>query len=200
MAHHKIKGLLKAGAKITVIAPEISNSIRRFNRRVTLVERTVAKPDISPHYALIFAATGAPDVNQTIGEWCETHRILCNTIDEPEAQRFIVPAILRRGAVTIAISTSGVNPFFARKTKEHLHELIGPEYTIFSRLLKKYRLIIKHRFPQVESRLEFWKTLFDMDPLASIRNGDSQKIETTLNMATGTDHNTEPRPRRSVRS
>ncbi|NDC83281.1 bifunctional precorrin-2 dehydrogenase/sirohydrochlorin ferrochelatase, partial [bacterium] len=107
IALEKVGNLLKAGAKITLISPTILPSIRRFNRRITFIEREFHADDISENYIIIFAATGESKLNASVSATCRSRRILCNTVDEPAFCHFIIPAIVRRGAITIAVSTSG---------------------------------------------------------------------------------------------
>ncbi|NBV43045.1 bifunctional precorrin-2 dehydrogenase/sirohydrochlorin ferrochelatase, partial [bacterium] len=117
IALEKIENLLKAGADITVISPEISASIRRFNRRLRLIERPFEMADLSTHYLLIFAATGESDLNAAVSLKCRELRVLCNTVDEPAYCHYIIPAIVRRGLLTVAVSTSGVSPLLAKTIK-----------------------------------------------------------------------------------
>lgn len=180
IALEKIQNLLKAGAKITVISPEILPSIRRFNRRITLIERPFEDSDISEIYQLIFAATGESKLNAAVSAECRRRRILCNTVDEPAHCHFIVPAMLRRGAITVAVSTSGVSPFLARELKDALRKIIGPEYTILTRILKKHRVSIKARFGSFQERLAFWRRFFDRDPIAAIQSGHRGDVESQL--------------------
>lgn len=185
IALEKIQNLLKAGAQVTVISPEVTTSIRRFNRRLTLIERPFAMSDISETYQLIFAATGESALNAAVSQECRHRRILCNTVDEPAYCHFIVPAMLRRGAITVAVSTSGVSPFMAREIKDLLKQVVGPEYTILSRILKKYRASIKMRFNSFQTRLAFWRVFFDSNPIEMIRTGRRNTVETQLIEASG---------------
>ncbi len=180
IALEKIQNLLKAGAAITVISPEISTSIRRFNRRLTLIERPFEMSDISEKYLLIFAATGESTLNAAVSKECLGRRILCNTVDEPAFCHYIIPAILRRGAITVAVSTSGVSPFMAREIKDRLKQIVGPEYTVLSRILKKYRTSIKARFNSFQERLAFWRVFFDSNPIQMIQDGERIAVEKKL--------------------
>lgn len=180
IALDKIQNLLKAGAQITVISPEISTSIRRFNRRLTFIERAFEMSDISETYQLIFAATGKSELNAAVSEECRHRRILCNTVDESAYCHFIVPAMLRRGSVTVTVSTSGVSPFMAREIKDLLKNVVGPEYTVLSRILKKYRNPIKARFGNLQERLGFWRQFFAGNPARKIREGRRALLEQEL--------------------
>lgn len=183
IALEKIENLLKAGAKITVISPDILPSIRRFNRRVTLIERPFRRWDLSTRYALIFAATGESALNQRVSAICRRKRILCNTVDDPAYCHFIIPALVRRGPLTIAISTSGVSPLLAKRLKRQLLEWLGPEATILTKLMQRYRLQVKQRFDGFSARLVFWSRFLDSDPLATIQREGPKSIQMGLERA-----------------
>ena len=177
IALEKIQNLLKAGAAITVISPEISPSIRRFNRRLTLIEREFEMGDISTAYILIFAATGDSELNSRVSKYCRDQRILCNTVDDPAYCHYIIPALVRRGKLTIAISTSGVSPLLAKTIKNKLKSIIGPEYTVLTRLMARYRQWVKDRYQTFAERLTFWEHFLRSNPLQKIRQGQLPQIE-----------------------
>lgn len=183
IALEKIQNLLKAGARITVIAPTILPAIRRFNRRVTLIERPFRRWDLSTRYLLVFAATGESDLNQWVSAACRRKRIWCNTVDDPAYCHYIIPALVRRGPLTIAISTSGVSPLLAKQIKRQLTEWIGPEYTILTRLMQAYRQQVKQRVSGFAGRLVFWSRFFDYDPVSVIKQEGRPHIEEGLKRA-----------------
>ena len=183
IALEKIQNLLKAGARITVIAPDILPSIRRFNRRVTLIERSFRRWDLSTRYVLVFAATGESDLNQWVSAACRRRRIWCNTVDDPAYCHYIIPALVRRGPLTIAISTSGVSPLLAKRIKQQLTEWVGPEYTVLTRLMQAYRQQVKQRVAGFAGRLVFWSRFFDYDPVKVIKQEGRYPIEEGLKKA-----------------
>lgn len=183
IALEKIQNLLKAGARITVIAPTILPSIRRFNRRVTLIERSFRRWDLSTRYLLVFAATGESDLNQWVSATCRRKRIWCNTVDDPAYCHYIIPALVRRGPLTIAISTSGVSPLLAKRIKRQLTEWMGPEYTVITRLMQRYRQQVKDRIAGFSGRLVFWSRFFDYDPVRVIKQEGLAHMEAGLKKA-----------------
>ena len=126
VATRKVKGLLEAGARITIIAPNVSEELR--GRDVTIVEREYRSGD-SKGYVLVFAATSSRDVNAQIGREAATLGIPANIADAPEECGFIVPARFGDGEVQIAVSTGGKDPRRAvavrDRIKDRVNELIG---------------------------------------------------------------------------
>ena len=178
IALEKIMNLLKSGPKITVIAPWIHPRILKFNKRIQCINRPFEPSDIIPHYLLVFGATGDSQLNQTISALCRQHRILCNTVDDPKYCHFIVPSLLRRGKLTVAISTAGVSPSLAKAVKDKLKQCLGCEYTVFSRWLVSFRQHVIATIPTLAGRMRFWKSFYQRDPLWHLRMGGVQRLIT----------------------
>ena len=155
IALEKIVNLLKAGACITVVAEQILPQIRRFSRRIRFFERAFELADITPDYTLVFGATGDHGLNQTISRFCAQERILCNAVDDPANCHFIVPAIVRRGRLTVAVSTAGVSPLLAKSTKEKLKNVFGRDYTVLTRFMADFRKQVFTRIFTQKARFLF---------------------------------------------
>ncbi len=178
IALEKIQNLLKAGAKITVVAPLIRPSVARFNKRITFINRAFEESDIQEKYALIFGATGDSDLNKIISTLCTEKRILCNAVDDPKYCHFIVPSIFRRGLLTAAISTSGVSPSLAQQIRKQLAFCIGPEVTILTRWLEIFRKSVQTRIPTLSGRMQFWRNFYAKDPRRVLRLHGKKHLET----------------------
>ncbi len=180
IAYEKILNLLKAGPQLTVIAPEIAPSVARFSHRIRFVKRMVnLESDITQDYALVFVATGDSHLNAQVSQICLQKRIWCNAVDDPRYCHFIVPSILRRGKVTVAISTAGVSPSLAKAIKTKLRQCLGIEYTILSRWLAVFRQEVIQRIPTLSGRMLFWKAFYGQDPLWQIRVGKRSSLTTS---------------------
>jgi siroheme synthase-like protein len=177
IALEKIQNLLKAGPKITVIAPLIRPGVARFNRRITFINREVYLSDITEKYLLVFCATGDSELNAKVSQYCLERRILCNTVDDPKWCHFIVPSMFRRGYLTIAISTAGVSPSLAKKIKASLREWIGPEYTQYTRWLFGFRETIKANIPTLSERMKFWTFFYKQEPLKLLKSSSIKTLE-----------------------
>ncbi len=181
IALEKVRNLLKAGAQITLIAPQILPSLRRFNRRVTLIERAFAFSDLEERFLLVFCATEDTTLNAQISTQCREKRLLCNTVDDPQWCHFIVPSMLRRGALTVAISTAGVSPTLAKQLKQELLATLDVTYTRLTRWLKGYRTRLKSRIPTLEGRKVFWTQFYAQNPLKILREKGEKGLEDLVN-------------------
>jgi precorrin-2 dehydrogenase / sirohydrochlorin ferrochelatase len=125
----KIRGLLPTGAKIRVIAREASEVVRQWasNGEIVLEERGFILSDLDDVF-LVVVATSSRDVNELIFLEAQSRRILCNVVDVPEQCDFYYPAVVQRGDLQIAISTSGQSPSLAQKIRQQLERQFGPGY------------------------------------------------------------------------
>jgi precorrin-2 dehydrogenase/sirohydrochlorin ferrochelatase len=121
VARRKVEALLRVDAHVVVIAPEIAPEIQRLaeGRELQLVARQFEPTDLDGAL-LAFAATGDRDVNRAVAEAAADRHILVNVADAPAACDFTVPSQVQRGDITVAISTGGRSPAFARYLREQL--------------------------------------------------------------------------------
>lgn len=125
----KIRGFLTTGARIRVIALEASEAVREWadNGDIILDERTFVLSDLDSAF-LVVVATSSRDLNELIFQEATARRILCNVVDVPGQCDFYYPAVVRRGDLQIAISTSGQSPSLAQKIRQQLERQFGPGY------------------------------------------------------------------------
>jgi len=125
----KIRGLLPTGAKIRVVAREASQAVRQWarNGEIILEERGFASSDLG-NVALVVVATSSRDLNELVFREAQSRRILCNVVDVPERCDFYYPAVVQRGDLQIAISTTGQSPSLAQKIRQQLERQFGPGY------------------------------------------------------------------------
>lgn len=129
IAASKLEALLDAGAQVTVIAPRACTSVEREARagKLRWHAREFATNDLDGVF-LAIAATNSPAVNEAVFRACGERGALCNVVDDPEHCDFFYPAVVRRGALQIAISTGGRSPALARRLRVELERQFGPEY------------------------------------------------------------------------
>lgn len=170
IAARKVVGLLEAGAPVTVISPAVVPELTSLAEQgyITLLERSYSAGDLAGAF-LVFAATDDPAVNQAV--WDEGSRLGClvNAVDDPDHSNFIMPAVVRRGEMSIAISTGGASPALARRLREWLETLIGPEYGELVALLAELRPELLSKFAPGEPRLEAALRLVDSELLEVIK-------------------------------
>ena len=130
--------------------------------------------------ALVMAATDDPEVNARVSAAAQARSIWVNVADAPELCTFIVPAQVRRGDLTLAISTGGASPALARKLREELQQHFGPEYVPYLALLQgiRERLLEDRRGHPDNSRL--FRRLVDSPLLETVARGDRARIVSLL--------------------
>jgi precorrin-2 dehydrogenase/sirohydrochlorin ferrochelatase len=136
----KIAGLLAAGAHVRVVAPKATKRIRKWSRegKVRWLRREFRDSDLA-ECLLVVAATSSSKLHQRISRLARRRGILCNVVDVPELCDFYYPAVVRRGALQIAVSTSGESPALAQRLRKKLEKEFGPEYEAWLRELGKSR-------------------------------------------------------------
>lgn len=164
VAARKVKDLLEAGGRVTVISPKLTPELQSLvdDEQVTLIRRPYRAGDLSDAF-LVIAATGDSYVNQKV--WHEAEQIGClvNVVDDPAHCNFIMPAVVRHGDVTIAVSTGGASPALARRLRERLEQIIGPEYGQLASLLAELRPQVRSRYKDQAERRRAALRLVDSD-------------------------------------
>jgi uroporphyrin-III C-methyltransferase/precorrin-2 dehydrogenase/sirohydrochlorin ferrochelatase len=161
IALRKIRLQLKAGAKITVIAPELCSELREeFGTQIGHLARRFEDTDIEG-YRLITAATDQSAVNQRISHLAQAKNIPVNVVDEPELCSFITPAIVERPPMTIGISTGGAAPVLARKVRSLIETTIPAGYGRLAAAMNQTRDALKDKLPDEQQRRAFWEDVVD---------------------------------------
>lgn len=125
----KIAHLLQAQAKISVVSPEGTEAVRSWarHRKISWHRRKYRRSDLKGVY-LVVAATSSPKTHKEIYREAQRRGILCNVADVPPLCDFYFPAVVRRGPLVIAISTSGQSPALAQRLRKQLEMQFGEEY------------------------------------------------------------------------
>jgi precorrin-2 dehydrogenase/sirohydrochlorin ferrochelatase len=170
VAARKVGGLLEADARVTVISPILTPELETLAeaRRIAVIGRPYRQGDLAGAF-LVIAAANDPDVNQAVWQEAEQRGCLVNVVDDPAHCNFITPAIVRRGDVTLAISTGGASPALARRLREQLEAQVGPEYGELARLLAELRPELRARYGEEKARQEAAFRLVDSDLLSIIK-------------------------------
>lgn len=167
VAARKAQALLDAGAPVTVISPEFSTgfqSLLNSYQEMQMIQRSYQPGDLAGAFVVI-AATDNPPVNQSVWQEALQRGCLINVVDDPEHSNFILPAVVQRGEVKIAVTTGGASPALARRLRERLESLLGQEYSDLARLLAELRPELQRRFAPGEPRLQAALRLVDSDLL-----------------------------------
>jgi len=129
---------------------------------------------------LVIACTSNKKVNQRISDLCTEQNILCNIADQPEAGSFIVPASIQRGALTIAVSTSGQSPAMAKHIRRELQENFGEEYASMLALMGHIRPLLLELGMETPKNTAVFRELVNSDLLAAIKGQDLDAAQEIL--------------------
>ncbi len=157
VAERKILSLLKAGAKVVVVSPTVTEKLSRHAEKgsITHIKRCYQRGDLKDSF-LTIAATDSKKVNARVAREAP---LLCNVIDSAELSNFIVPSSISRGDLMIAISTGGGSPALARAIRLELENLYGPEFEQYLRKVKGQRVKAMKEFSDPQERSNYLKAL-----------------------------------------
>jgi precorrin-2 dehydrogenase len=129
VGERKVQALLRSGADITVVSPRLTADLAGLARvgLITHRPRPFRRADVRGAI-LVIAATGVPHVDAAVAAEARRQRALVNVVDRPAVCDVILPSVLRRGPLQIAVSTGGRSPALAREIRRRLERVIGPEY------------------------------------------------------------------------
>ena len=164
VALRKVKGLLEVGASVTLISPKITQALEKLSQTVSLrlIQRDYHPGDLRGAF-LVIAATDDPRVNQAVWDEAQQENCLINVVDDPAHCNFIIPAQVRHGDFSIAVSTGGASPALARRLREQLESDFGPEYGALTALMRELRPILLSSYPPGKARLVAALRLVDSD-------------------------------------
>ena len=140
VAEGKISGLLDAAAKVRVVAPEATAQVKSWAAagHIEWLARP-AEPSDLDGMLLVVAATDSHELHENIHAEARLRGVLCNVVDVPELCDFYYPAVAQRGALQIAVSTSGQSPALAQRLRKELEQQFGPEYEAWLKQLGEER-------------------------------------------------------------
>ena len=160
VAARKISLLRKAGAVVHVISPELCGELQVLADKghIQHLQREFAEADLDG-CALVIAATDDRAVNENISALANARLLPVNVVDNPDLCSFIMPSIIDRSPVQIAVSTGGASPVLARMIRTRLEGLIPASYGRLGALVEGFRDKVKAAFPNVEMRRTFWENI-----------------------------------------
>lgn len=173
VAERKVLSLLNSGAVVKVISPAITEMLRRQKERgrIKHIRRNYKSGDLKDAF-LVIAATSDERINRKISEEAPC---LVNVVDRPEMANFIVPAVVSRGPMTIAVSTSGASPAMAREIRKELELLYGKAFAQYLKFLKQMRQMVLKDVPDKEARERFFKEVASENIIRLLREKGFEK-------------------------
>ena len=181
VAARKIVFLLNCEANITVISPQIKEEINAFvqEKKIELIDRKYQEKDLNNAF-LVIVATDDQELNKQISHEARNKGILVNMVDSAEDSTVILPAVLSRGSLSIAVSTEGKSPALAKKIRDDLREVFGKEYIGFVELLGNLRQVVKTTFDQPKRHI-IWNKLLTSELLELLKKGRTDLVDVVLN-------------------
>jgi siroheme synthase-like protein len=174
VAERKVTALLQANASVTVVSPRVTPARAA---RINLVARRYRRCDVAGQ-GLVFVTTDDRAVNAAVARDARARGIWVNAADDPPHCDFILPSVLRRGALIVAVSTGGASPALARAIREQLEEYFTEEYDVLARVLAAARRELHSSGLRPEP--DAWRQALGRDLLQLIAAGDADEAKDQL--------------------
>lgn len=171
VAERKALSLLEAGADVTVVSPALGAKLAGLARsgKIRHLSRDFQEHDLTGMF-LAVAATDSPTVNADVGRLCRKKHILVNVAAPPEEGSFIVPSVVERGDLVIAVSTGGDSPGLAKRIRRELEERYGEEYEWFLARMAALRKRLMDEVADENLRREIVNAVLESDVLYLLKN------------------------------
>jgi uroporphyrin-III C-methyltransferase/precorrin-2 dehydrogenase/sirohydrochlorin ferrochelatase len=172
VAARKIDLLLRTSAKVTVVSPELIDSLAaKVAAGVITYVPGEFQPELLDGMRLAIAATDKQSVNAWVAHQCERRNIPVNVVDDRELSRFIMPAIVDRSPVVVAVGSSGDAPVLTRRLREKLESFLPQRLGDLAKLAGKLRPAVKAKLEHASTRRRFWENFFDGSISADVLSG-----------------------------
>ena len=165
VAQRRVGWLRRCGARVTVLAPQVAAELRELahSGEIRVIEAAFDADSLEPYW-LVVAATSDASVNAAVAQAAESARRFCNVVDAPQLSTFVMPAIIDRDPVLVAVSTAGSSPVLARWIKGLIETVLPARIGAFARFLSAQRSAVKARIADADRRLRFWQSVVDGEP------------------------------------
>ena len=180
VAFRKVKVLLEHGAVVEVVSPNVCPELNQLaeSGQIRVLQRSYRVGDLQD-VVIAIAATDDSNTNLEVVKEARRKAILVNVVDDAENSDFIAPSYMRRGDVTIAVSTGGRSPALARKIRTRLEKDFGDEYASLAVLLDEVRAEVKRQGIKVNS--DAWQETLDLGLLSDlVAKGNSEEAKVIL--------------------
>ena len=181
VAARKVALLREAGGDVTVVAPQLGATLTQQLQKgeITHIAEEFNAAHLSDH-VLVIAATDNVDVNSAVASAATNQRIPVNVVDTPNLCSFIVPSIVDRSPVVVAVSTGGTSPVLARLIRARLETLVPAAYGRLAQLTAGFREKVKARFSTVVARRQFWEKVLQGPIVEKVFAGQEQQAKEAL--------------------
>ena len=185
VATRKVRALVDAGAAVRVVSPRVCPELEALAAEAGVELRATAfGPAEVEGAVLAFAATDDAAVNEAVAREALARGVLVNVVDQPELSTFIVPAVLSRGKLQVAISTGGASPAFARRLRERLEGILSPRLAAYMDTMAEVRALVIEQVAGQRERARIFEALASDDSFKSYleagqENADAMLMEKT---------------------
>jgi len=188
----KATTLLECGARVTVVSPDVTDrlAILSSEGKLKLVLRNFKNADLNGMF-LVIGATNDETLNRQIHMNAEKRGLLCNIADRPEICNFILPSVVRRGALTISISTSGRSPALAKILRKDLELQYGEEYSVLLQLMGAIRKKLLNQAHAPEEHKPIFERLLNAGLIEFVRDDRRTEINRLLEDVLGKEYSYE---------
>jgi siroheme synthase-like protein len=172
VAEGKALQLVEAGARVTVVSPELTEALSAAAGRgeITHIAGSFVEENLNGGF-LVIGATGDRRVNEKVANAAGERGLLCNVVDQPDLCDFITPALITRGELQISVSTGGGSPTLTQRVKREVAALIGEEYGALLELAAEMRAEAKSRVADFDRRKDALRAFVESGALDLIRAG-----------------------------
>lgn len=172
VAQRKTEHLLKAGARVTVVAPQFSAELAKLAREGRLQCREQPfTPDVLDGMRLVIGATDDEQVNEAVAQAARARNLWVNVVDDVQRSQFIFPAIIDRSPLLVAVGTAGSSPSLARRVRSQIESLLPERLGNVAEFASRWRGRVKAVLPALPERLKFWDGFLDSPLAAQLLSG-----------------------------
>ena len=184
----KARLLVRAGAEVTVASPDLNDELGRLledgkihhiHGEFGTAAGRVGVRDVSPYW-LVIAATSDRELNAAVARAAELAHRFCNVVDDPELGNVIMPAIVDRAPVTVAVSTGGSSPVLARWLKGRIESMLPQGLGSFAHLAGRWRTRVRDGIDDLDQRRRFWEWVLESRVPESVYAGREAEAEAAL--------------------
>lgn len=182
IAYRKILELIEYGASITLVSPSINEDIKVLvdNKSINYIQDIYDKAYVENTY-IVVASTNDSRVNNQIFRDCSKRKILVNVVDDPKNCSFIVPSKIKRGDLTIAISTNGKSPTLSRSIREELEKKYDEHYEVFLNILGDVRQEVMRKVKDYSKKKEIFNAIMKEDYLTKLKLFGEEIVRKEIN-------------------
>jgi len=176
VAERKVEGLLQAGAAVTVISPRQTALLKTWagEKRINVIAREYQPGDLKG-YELAFVATEDKEVNAAVSREGKASGVWVNAADDPDHCDFILPSVLHRGELTVAVATGGASPALSRLIREELESYFGADYAVLVEVAAEARKELKENFSNTAP--DRWQKALDENLRSLVRSGKREEAK-----------------------